>query len=124
MKTSEKLLQMIEEGTLDRDTLINSCLNYMSEADIQDMAESEGFIEDEDQDDNQEDDAESFLYDDPDEVLDLFNSEYKVFIQDNPSKAGDICMKREMFSAFIDNMQKEGDISEDLANNITLPEDD
>lgn len=48
-KTTVKILEMIDEGILDRDTVINACLNYMSEADVTDMAECEGFIEVEDE---------------------------------------------------------------------------
>lgn len=38
-KTTTQLLNMVEEGLLDRDTLILCCLNYMSEADVREMAE-------------------------------------------------------------------------------------
>src|SRR5690349_3286841 len=42
MKTStrektNKLLEMIEEGMLDRDTVIMACVKYMSEDDVADM---------------------------------------------------------------------------------------
>ena len=58
-KATNKLLEMIEEGVLDRDALILGCLNYMSEADVADMARCEGFIEEEDDEDEaDEDDAE------------------------------------------------------------------
>lgn len=50
-KVTNKLLEMIEEGVLDRDALILSCLTYMSEADVADMAQSEGFLGDEDDED-------------------------------------------------------------------------
>jgi len=46
---SARLLEMIEEGLINRDVLINSCLNYMSERDIQDMAECEGFFSDDEE---------------------------------------------------------------------------
>ena len=39
------LLQMVEEGMLDRDTVIMACVKYMSEADVQDMMECNEFIE-------------------------------------------------------------------------------
>jgi hypothetical protein len=60
-KATNKLLEMIEEGVLDRDALILGCLHYMSEADVADMARCEGFIEEEEEDDEDEadeDDAE------------------------------------------------------------------
>jgi len=50
-KVTNKLLEMIEEGVLDRDALILGCLHYMSEDDVADMAQSEGFLGDEDDED-------------------------------------------------------------------------
>lgn len=55
-KVTNKLLEMIEEGVLDRDALIFSCLTYMSEADVADMAQSEGFLGDEDDEDDEDKD--------------------------------------------------------------------
>lgn len=43
-KASNKLLEMIEEGTLDRDTVILACLKYMSEDDVLDMMRSNEMI--------------------------------------------------------------------------------
>ena len=39
------LLQMVEEGMLDRDTVIMACVKYMSEDDVRDMMETNEFIE-------------------------------------------------------------------------------
>jgi hypothetical protein len=36
---------MIAEGILSRDQVIRACFNYMSEDDVTDMAESNGFFE-------------------------------------------------------------------------------
>jgi hypothetical protein len=36
-KYSNLLLEMIEEGLLDRDTVITACVMYMSEDDVKDM---------------------------------------------------------------------------------------
>lgn len=49
-----QLLELIEEGVLDAETVLKSCLCYMSEADVQDMVESEGYIEEEDEEDEEE----------------------------------------------------------------------
>ena len=38
---TNKLLELIEEGVLDKDAVISGCLNYMSEDDINDMFRSE-----------------------------------------------------------------------------------
>jgi hypothetical protein len=52
---TNKLLEMVEEGLLDRDTVIMACVKYMSESDVQDMMESNEFVpyEDEDEYDGQ-----------------------------------------------------------------------
>jgi len=38
---TNKLLELIEEGVLDKDAVISGCLNYMSEDDVNDMFRSE-----------------------------------------------------------------------------------
>jgi len=52
-EATNRLLEMIEEGLVDRDYVIMACLNYMSEDDVADMChanEIELFDDDEDQD--------------------------------------------------------------------------
>ena len=50
-RTTRQLLDMVKEGLLDKDTLILCCLNYMSEADVRDMAvQYELITEDDDED--------------------------------------------------------------------------
>ena len=53
-QATEKVLEMVEEGILDRDTVIMSCLKYMSEDDVADMAHSNEFFmtTNEEEDDN------------------------------------------------------------------------
>jgi len=46
-KITNQLLKMVKEGSLNKDTLILACLNYMSESDVQGMAECNEFIVDE-----------------------------------------------------------------------------
>ena len=41
---TDRLLEMIEDGMLDRDTVIMACVKYMSEQDVQDMMEINEFI--------------------------------------------------------------------------------
>lgn len=43
-KYTNKLLEMIEEGVLNKDTFIMACINYMSEDDVKDMMECNEFI--------------------------------------------------------------------------------
>lgn len=48
-KTTNKILELIEEGVLDKDVVIMSCLKYMSEDEVSDMAHINGFFEFEDE---------------------------------------------------------------------------
>ena len=48
---TNKLLELVEDGLLDRDTVIMACVKYMSEDDVKDMMESNEFILEEDEDD-------------------------------------------------------------------------
>lgn len=42
-KATNRILELIEEGQLDRDNVIMACLKYMSEADVADMARHNEF---------------------------------------------------------------------------------
>ena len=54
-----RILELIEDGILDRDMVINSCLKYMSESDVQDMAHCNDFgLDDDDDDEEDEEDEE------------------------------------------------------------------
>ena len=46
-------LTLIDDGMLTWEQVARACLDYMSEADVQDMLETEGFIEDDEE--NEED---------------------------------------------------------------------
>ena len=63
-KYTNMLLDMIDEGIIDRDLVITACLKYMSEDDVQDMMEANEFIEeqfeDEDEEDGQPDEAQEW----------------------------------------------------------------
>lgn len=48
---TNKLLEMVDDGLLNKDTVIMACINYMSEADVQDMMECNEFIELEEEED-------------------------------------------------------------------------
>ena len=64
-QATDKILEMVEEGILDKDTVIMSCLKYMSEDDVADMAHSnELFI-------NEEEDDEPDMEDDPEGLVDI-----------------------------------------------------
>lgn len=43
-KYTNKLLEMVEEGILDRDTVIMACVSYMSEDQVEDMMHCNNFL--------------------------------------------------------------------------------
>lgn len=53
-KVTTKLLEMLEEGILDKDAVILACVKYMSEDDVADMAHCNGFIEEEETEEGEE----------------------------------------------------------------------
>ena len=54
-QATNKILEMVDDGILDKDTVIMSCLKYMSEDDVADMAHSNEFFINEEE--YEEDDA-------------------------------------------------------------------
>ena len=51
---STKLLDMIDDGLLDKDTVIMACVKYMSEDDVRDMMFANEFVEETDDWDEEE----------------------------------------------------------------------
>ncbi len=51
---TNKLLEMIDDGLLDRDSVIMACVKYMSEDEVRDMMESNEFIEEETEEETEE----------------------------------------------------------------------
>ena len=47
-KYTNKLLEMIEEGLLDKDNVIMACVKYMSEDEVKDMMHCNEFNDEED----------------------------------------------------------------------------
>ena len=57
-KFTNKLLEMVEEGLLDKDTVILACVKYMSEDEVADMMHANEFLyEEEEEDEDQQDEA-------------------------------------------------------------------
>ena len=52
-KYTNELLEMIENGLLDKDTVIMACVKYMSEDEVKDMMECNDFIEEEPEEDEE-----------------------------------------------------------------------
>ena len=56
-KYTNKLLQMVDDGIVDEDTIMLACLKYMSEHEVEDMMCSSGLLdllEDEDEDEDED----------------------------------------------------------------------
>lgn len=43
-EVTNAILDYLKQDILDKDTVLLACLNYMSEDDVRDMAEAEGFL--------------------------------------------------------------------------------
>ena len=50
-----RLLELLDEGVLDKDTVIMACVKYMSEDDVADMCHVNEFFYDDEDDDEDED---------------------------------------------------------------------
>ena len=57
-EATNRILELVEEGLLDRDAVIMACLKYMSEDDVADMAHANEFFLDEDEDEEEDEDSE------------------------------------------------------------------
>lgn len=53
---TKQLLQMVEDGLLDKDMVIMACVNHMSDVDVRDMMEANEMVEEEDEDEDALDD--------------------------------------------------------------------
>ena len=54
-----RLLELLDEGVLDKDTVIMACVKYMSEDDVADMCHvNEFFYDDEDEDEDEDEDSD------------------------------------------------------------------
>ena len=58
---TNKILEAVAEGLLDKDMVIMACLKYMSEQQVKDMAEANEFFMDEEEDED-EDLMDNFNY--------------------------------------------------------------
>lgn len=53
-QATTKLLEMVEDGLIDRDTVIMACVKYMSEDDVADMCRCNEFFEEEEEEEEEE----------------------------------------------------------------------
>jgi len=62
-EVTNQILEDIENGILDRDTVIMSCLKYMSEDDVADMAHINELLPADEDEDDYEDDGQPSEFD-------------------------------------------------------------
>lgn len=55
---TNKLLEMVENGLVDKDSLIRSFACYLSESDVHDLMHREGLLDDEDEESEEEEEEE------------------------------------------------------------------
>ena len=78
---TNKILEMVEEGILDPTAVLKSCLVYMSEYDVADMAESEGYISAEDDEDDDYPDYDELEYQEADLIPRKASSALCIYMQ-------------------------------------------
>ena len=72
-EATNKILEMVEDGILDRDTVIMAALKYMSEDEVADMARANEFFDlEEEEEDDYEDDGQPTMYE---EYQDLYGGD-------------------------------------------------
>ena len=62
-EVTKQILEDIEHGILDKDTVIMSCLKYMSEDDVADMAHINELLPADEDEDDYEDDGQPSEFD-------------------------------------------------------------
>jgi len=111
----EKLIDMLLDGAIDAQTLAINLLGYLSQEECADFAHQndiELFPEDEDE--------QSFEFEDEEEVLKAFEELWAEHILNAPHEANDKPAKLIAFSCFVDDLQRDGRISDDLASEVAL----
>jgi hypothetical protein len=72
-KYTNMLLEMIEDGLLDRDTVIMACVKFMSEDEVQDMMEANEFIPEQFEDEDEQDEFDEIDDGQPDEAQEWYD---------------------------------------------------
>ncbi len=64
-QATDKILEMVDDGILDKDMVIMACLKYMSEDDVADMAHCNEFFLNEDDEEEDDWDGSNYPKDNP-----------------------------------------------------------
>lgn len=118
-KNRDKLLDMLDEGLLDAKTLARDLLGWLSEDDCIAFAHANDIALEDD-----EGESEEFEFTDEEEVREAFANHWAERLQQVPAYADDKPAKRMAFSCFVDDLQRDGRISDELADEVTLGDDE
>lgn len=91
-QSTRKLLDLLEQGVLDKDMVILACVNYMSEHEVDDMCSANGFFGDEDDSDSEDDE----MMDEDDEYEPLSEErfqEIKAMLDEDPDNADHLSLE-------------------------------
>lgn len=118
-KHRDRLFDMLESGELDAFTLARDLMGYMSDDECADFAHKndiELFPE--------EEETEDFEFSDEEEVREAFNEAWSERLAEVPAYKDDKPAKRMFFSCFVDDLERSGRISEELAQDVTMGDED
>lgn len=122
-KHRNRLYELMEDGALDATTLARDLLGYMSDDDCKDFAQRndiELFPEEEEE----EQQEQEFEFSEENEVRKAFSDAWDERCNHVPAYRTDKPAKRMAFTCFVDDLQREGRISDELANEVTLGDED
>lgn len=119
-KNRDRLCELLDDGVLDAATLARDLLGWLSDDECADFARANdiGLFPDEEEED--EDDDEEFDITEEDEVREQFAASWAERCNEVPAYRTDKPAKRMAFSCFVDDLQRDGRISDELANNVTM----
>lgn len=108
----DRLYEMLESGALDAMTLARDLLGWLSDDDCKDFAHANDI--------SLEDDEDEFEFSDEEEVREAFADHWEDRCRQVPAYRTDKPAKRMAFTCFVDALQQEGRISDDLADEVKL----
>jgi len=92
-KSTRKLLDLLEQGVLDKDMVILACVNYMSEHEVDDMCSRNEFFGDDGDPDGEDEEMEVVGYE-PDMVLSERRfAEIKAMLDEDPDNADQLSLE-------------------------------
>lgn len=93
-----RIIERVAQGSLTWEQVARSCMEYMSERDVQDMGESEDFISsDDDEDDETADDEDDGEDDGEDDESFILTPRDKQTYAPDPSEIGESCKASDRF---------------------------